>query len=84
MRARQGLTRRGRPACPQYNALYDTVISVDVGGMVEYWQPSEPFDKPERVAWTNKAQTSLYEFKKVRLSSFLGLEWEQEEAHGPC
>ncbi|BGP43579.1 Peptidyl-prolyl cis-trans isomerase cyp15 [Rhodotorula kratochvilovae] len=49
-----------------YNARYDTVISVDVGGMIEYWEPSEPFEKPERVTWTAKAQTGLYEFKKTK------------------
>ncbi|GJN94391.1 hypothetical protein Rhopal_007471-T1 [Rhodotorula paludigena] len=49
-----------------YNALYDTVISVDVGGMIEYWEPSEPFEKPDRVEWTTKAQTGLYEFKKTK------------------
>lgn len=33
--------------------------------MIEYWEPSEPFEKPESVEWQNKAQTGLYEFKKV-------------------
>lgn len=54
-----------RGVATQYNSLYDTVISVDVSGMIEYWEPSEPFEKPERVEWTSKAQTGLYEFKKV-------------------
>ncbi|GAA6019190.1 hypothetical protein JCM8202_000928 [Rhodotorula sphaerocarpa] len=49
-----------------YNALYDTVISIDVGGMIEYWEPNEPFEKPDRLEWTSKAQTGLYEFKKTK------------------
>ncbi|BGP11452.1 Peptidyl-prolyl cis-trans isomerase cyp15 [Rhodotorula toruloides] len=49
-----------------YNSLHDTVISVDVGGMIEYWQPNEPFEKPDSVEWTSKAQTGLYEFKKTK------------------
>ncbi|GAA5872288.1 hypothetical protein JCM1840_004117 [Sporobolomyces johnsonii] len=49
-----------------YNPKYDTVISVDVGGMIEYWEPSEPFEKPETVEWQSKAETGLYEFKKSK------------------
>ncbi|SCV68228.1 BQ2448_349 [Microbotryum intermedium] len=49
-----------------YNPLYDTVISIDVGGMVEYWEPREPFEKPDSVEWTNKSATGLYEFKKSK------------------
>lgn len=33
--------------------------------MIEYWEPNEPFEKPDRLEWTSKAQTGLYEFKKV-------------------
>jgi peptidylprolyl isomerase domain and WD repeat-containing protein 1 len=34
--------------------------------MVEYWQPSEPFDLPNvPTLWTLKSSTDLYEFKKV-------------------
>lgn len=50
----------------QYNDRYDTVISVDVGGMIEYWEPRAPFEKPSTVEWTSKASTGLYEYKKVR------------------
>ncbi|KAM0790478.1 hypothetical protein ACM66B_003354 [Microbotryomycetes sp. NB124-2] len=49
-----------------FNTLYDTVISADVGGMIEYWEPREPFEKPESVEWTSKATTGLYEFKKTK------------------
>lgn len=38
--------------------------------MIEYWTPEEPFEKPENVEWESKAQTGLYEFKKVRFSGF--------------
>lgn len=58
----------------QYNPLYDAVLSIDVGGMIEYWDPREPFEKPDSVEWTSKAQTGLYEFKKVRfLPPFISL-----------
>ena len=33
--------------------------------MIEYWEPSEPFEKPENVEWQNKGSTGLYEFKKA-------------------
>ncbi|GAA6034734.1 hypothetical protein JCM8097_001144 [Rhodosporidiobolus ruineniae] len=49
-----------------YNPLYDTVLSIDVGGMIEYWEPREPFEKPSSVEWTSKATTGLYEFKKTK------------------
>ncbi|GAA5982897.1 hypothetical protein JCM11641_002620 [Rhodosporidiobolus odoratus] len=49
-----------------YNPLYDAVISIDVGGMIEYWEPRDPFEKPDGVEWTSKAQTGLYEFKKTK------------------
>ncbi|GAA6059578.1 hypothetical protein JCM10212_000634 [Sporobolomyces blumeae] len=49
-----------------FNPKYNTVISVDVGGMIEYWEPSEPFEKPETVEWQSKAATGLYEFKKTK------------------
>lgn len=50
----------------QYNDRYDTVISIDVGGMIEYWEPRAPFEKPSTVEWASKASTGLYEYKKVR------------------
>ncbi|KAK4704076.1 peptidylprolyl isomerase domain and WD repeat-containing protein 1, partial [Phenoliferia sp. Uapishka_3] len=50
-----------------YNERFDTVISIDVGGMIEYWEPQEPFEKPSSVEWTSKSETGLYEYKKVCL-----------------
>jgi peptidylprolyl isomerase domain and WD repeat-containing protein 1 len=49
-----------------YNNDYDCVVSVDQGGMIEYWRPSSPFEKPENV-FTMKSSTNLFEFKKVCL-----------------
>ncbi|PCH40031.1 peptidyl-prolyl cis-trans isomerase [Wolfiporia cocos MD-104 SS10] len=51
-----------------YSDRYDTVISADEGGFVEYWQPSEPFDLPKNVPglWSYKSTTDLYEFKKSK------------------
>ncbi|KAF4617288.1 hypothetical protein D9613_006113 [Agrocybe pediades] len=49
-----------------YSERYDTVISADEAGFVEYWQPTEPFGLPKNVPkmWKYKSETSLYEFKK--------------------
>ncbi|KZT25403.1 hypothetical protein NEOLEDRAFT_1065477 [Neolentinus lepideus HHB14362 ss-1] len=51
-----------------YSNKYDTVVSADEGGFIEYWQPSEPFDKPKNVRglWGFKTETDLYEFKKAK------------------
>jgi peptidylprolyl isomerase domain and WD repeat-containing protein 1 len=51
----------------QYSDKYDTVISADEGGFVEYWQPSEPWGMPKNLPglWSYKSSTDLYEFKKV-------------------
>ena len=48
-----------------YNDKFDCMISADVGGMIEYWQPTEdePFKKPDSV-FQYKSQTDLFEFKK--------------------
>ena len=52
----------------QYSDRYDTVISADENGFVEYWQPREPFEPPKatRALWSFKTETDLLEFKKVR------------------
>jgi peptidylprolyl isomerase domain and WD repeat-containing protein 1 len=47
-----------------YNPIYDCVISVDTGGMLEYWEPSGDYQKPTDV-FDFKSKTDLYEFKKV-------------------
>ncbi|KAJ7863081.1 hypothetical protein B0H14DRAFT_2739235 [Mycena olivaceomarginata] len=51
-----------------YSDRYDTVISADEGGFVEYWQPTEPFVLPKmsRGLWSYKSETDLYEFKKSK------------------
>ncbi|KAJ7107293.1 hypothetical protein C8R43DRAFT_204662 [Mycena crocata] len=51
-----------------YSDRYDTVISADEGGFVEYWQPIEPFERPKNVTglWSYKSETDLYEFKKSK------------------
>ncbi|KAF2708566.1 hypothetical protein K504DRAFT_380123 [Pleomassaria siparia CBS 279.74] len=48
-----------------YNNAYDCVVSVDQGGMVEYWRPSENFEKPDNV-FAMKSSTNLFEFKKSK------------------
>ncbi|CAG7853065.1 Peptidyl-prolyl cis-trans isomerase cyp15 Short=PPIase cyp15; AltName: Full=Cyclophilin cyp15; AltName: Full=Rotamase cyp15 [Serendipita indica DSM 11827] len=50
-----------------YADVYDTVISADESGFLEYWQPSEPFELPAVPGmWSYKSNTDLYEFKKTR------------------
>jgi peptidylprolyl isomerase domain and WD repeat-containing protein 1 len=48
-----------------YNNAYDCAISVDQGGMVEYWRPSGTFEKPDNI-WALKSSTNLFEFKKSK------------------
>jgi peptidylprolyl isomerase domain and WD repeat-containing protein 1 len=64
----------------RYNSEYQVVVSVDEGGMIEYWEPSR-FDETEedssavdpgfivpqqgKLSWELKSDTDLYDFKKV-------------------
>ncbi|KAK3394838.1 hypothetical protein B0H63DRAFT_59336 [Podospora didyma] len=48
-----------------FNDQYDCVISVDDGGMIEYWRPSGLYEKPENV-FQYKSSTDLFDFKKAR------------------
>ena len=47
-----------------FNDKYNCVISVDEGGMVEYWQPNGNYDKPSTV-FRLKSDTNLFDFKRV-------------------
>ncbi|KAJ3791249.1 peptidyl-prolyl cis-trans isomerase [Lentinula aff. detonsa] len=51
-----------------YSDRFNTVISADEGGFVEYWQPVEPFGHPQNIPglWSYKSETDLYEFKKSK------------------
>lgn len=49
----------------EFNSRFDTVVSVDSLGMVEYWSPEEPFGLPDNLDFEMKSQTDLYEFRKV-------------------
>ncbi|THG98823.1 hypothetical protein EW026_g3435 [Hermanssonia centrifuga] len=51
-----------------YSDRYDTVISADESGFIEYWRPTEPFELPKNVPglWSYKSTTDLYEFKKAK------------------
>ncbi|MCJ1474666.1 hypothetical protein MMC13_003326 [Lambiella insularis] len=48
-----------------YNGPYDCVVSADENGMIEYWRPSDPHEKPSNV-FQYKSSTSLFEFKKAK------------------
>ncbi|KAJ1813656.1 Peptidyl-prolyl cis-trans isomerase cyp15 [Coemansia sp. RSA 2598] len=47
-----------------YNQAYKCMLSIDRGGMVEYWSLGEPHKLPPSVGFSLKSQTDLYEFKK--------------------
>ncbi|CAE6415765.1 unnamed protein product [Rhizoctonia solani] len=51
-----------------YTDDFDTVVSADESGFVEYWQPREPYEPPKDVPgmWEFKSSTDLYEFKKTK------------------
>jgi peptidylprolyl isomerase domain and WD repeat-containing protein 1 len=48
-----------------FNNAYDCVISADEAGMVEYWRPSDGFEKPDNV-FELKSSTNLFEFRKAK------------------
>jgi peptidylprolyl isomerase domain and WD repeat-containing protein 1 len=50
----------------KYNRHHDCVVSVDVSGMVEYWEPTSTFQPPASIQWAFKSDTDLYEFVKTR------------------
>ena len=49
-----------------YNDAFDCVVSVDEGGMLEYWRPGGTYEKPDGV-FRYKSSTDLFEFKKVSM-----------------
>ncbi|CAG8486722.1 1718_t:CDS:10 [Ambispora gerdemannii] len=51
-----------------YNEKYHCVVSTDISGMVEYWEPESPFELPKNLAFKFKSDTDLYEFKKAQTS----------------
>lgn len=52
----------------QFNPVFETVVSVDSSGMLEYWTgPSQDYQFPRNISWEYKTDTDLYEFAKVQL-----------------
>ncbi|KIJ54621.1 hypothetical protein M422DRAFT_153445 [Sphaerobolus stellatus SS14] len=51
-----------------YADRYDTVVSADESGFLEYWRPQDPWEPPRNVPglWELKSATDLYEFKKTK------------------
>ena len=46
--------------------MFETVVSVDSSGMLEYWTgPKYEYQFPRTVSWEYKTDTDLYEFAKV-------------------
>ncbi|VDO93446.1 unnamed protein product [Soboliphyme baturini] len=54
----------------QYNSVFETVVSVDKIGIVEYWTgPKHDFAFPESLLqWKYKTDTDLYEFAKLKMA----------------
>ncbi|KAI8367223.1 peptidyl-prolyl cis-trans isomerase cyp15 [Choanephora cucurbitarum] len=51
----------------EFNWRFNTVVSVDTLGMIEYWTPEEPFGLPTHdLEFEMKSQTDLYEFRKKK------------------
>ncbi|KAJ3210399.1 Peptidyl-prolyl cis-trans isomerase cyp15 [Dinochytrium kinnereticum] len=54
----------------RYHPGAQTVVSIDKGGMVEYWEPelNGVCEQPKipKIDWTYKSETDLYEFKKAK------------------
>lgn len=49
----------------QYNAIYETCISVDKAGILEYWTgPKSEYKFPKCVRFDSKLDTDLFEFAK--------------------
>lgn len=52
----------------EYNMLHNCMVSADDTGMIEYWQPVEPFQKPSEGVFGLKSETDLYMFRKKKQS----------------
>jgi len=52
----------------KYNYTYETVVSVDSSGMIEYWSPSPDYGFPDNphISFQYKSDTDLYEFMKKK------------------
>lgn len=50
----------------EYNSAYNCMVSADDSGMIEYWQPVEPYEKPTEGVFGLKSDTNLYMFRKQK------------------
>lgn len=51
----------------RYNVVYDTVISVDLAGIVEYWSGAKnDFTFPKCVSFDSKLDTDLFDFVRYK------------------
>lgn len=56
---------RNPVVCLAFNDAYDCTVSADESGMIEYWSPSQNFEKPDGV-FDMKSTTNLFDFKKSK------------------
>merc|ERR1711936_829714 len=57
-----------KPVCAMtYNVVFETVISADVSGMIEFWMgPKHLYESPTCVKFEYKTDTDLYEVAKCK------------------
>lgn len=55
------------PVCAlRYNIRYNTVVSADRRGVIEYWRPADGSFPSEDVDFTMKLETNLFDMAKAR------------------
>ncbi|XP_072942390.1 peptidylprolyl isomerase domain and WD repeat-containing protein 1 [Epargyreus clarus] len=58
-------THRSNVATIKYNPVFETAVSVDKAGIVEYWTgPKHEYQFPKTVRFTSKLDTDLFDFVK--------------------
>ncbi|ESO86723.1 hypothetical protein LOTGIDRAFT_220515 [Lottia gigantea] len=51
----------------KYNGIFECVVSIDTGGMVEVWTgPKYDYKFPKTLQWEYKTDTDLYDFMKCK------------------
>lgn len=49
----------------KYNSKFNTMLSIDTSGTMEYWIPKSPYKAPD--LWKYKSDTDLHVYKKQRI-----------------
>ena len=57
-------------SCMKYNTIYNAVLTTDISGMIEYWNPQnyeQPFNE-EEYQFKFKIETDLYELNDNKIA----------------